>query len=227
MGEGNRLILWGGGTTRTMRPHWAMHELRLGYEHHLIGSRSGATEDAEFRERLNPKGKIPVLEDGDFVLTESAAIVTHLADCHGEASGLTPPVGTRERARYNEWCFYVAMELDAHTLYIVRKHRDLAEIYGEAPIAVEEAFAGFDRQIMAAEAKLGDGRSYLLGEIFTGADILLTTCLDWQTFYDRPLPPWLAAYRGRIRTRPAYQSATALNYSILPDGTLRQGPPSL
>src|SRR5262245_58923334 len=123
-----RLILYGAGTTRTMRAHWALHELGLDYEAKLVASRSGETQSEDFG-RLNPKRKIPVLADGDFTLTESAAIVTYLGDVHGRGSGLVPPPGTRERARYDEACFFVMMELDAHTLYVVRRHRDLAALY--------------------------------------------------------------------------------------------------
>ena len=77
--KNRHLILWGAGTTRTMRPHWVLHELGLDYEMHLIGSRTGETETPEFR-ALNPRGKIPVLQDGDLTLAESAAIITYLAD---------------------------------------------------------------------------------------------------------------------------------------------------
>jgi glutathione S-transferase len=217
----NGLVLYGGGTTRTMRAHWALHELNLDYEAKLVASRSGETESAEFA-RLNPKRKIPVLADGDFTLTESAAIVTYLGERYGRGSGLVPDAATRERARYDEACFFVMMELDAHTLYVVRRHRDLAALYGEAPAAVTEAFAGFDRQVGTVEAALRDGRPHLLGDTFTGADILLGTCLQWATFYGRPLADGLSAYLGRVLARPACSRAAAINYSILPDGSPRQ-----
>ena len=74
-----------------------LHELGLEYEKHPIGSRSGATQTDEFT-RLNPRQKIPVLEDGELVLAESAAIVTHLADNYGQGTGLTPAWGSPERS---------------------------------------------------------------------------------------------------------------------------------
>ena len=204
-----------------MRAHWALHELGLDYEPRLVASRSGETATEEFG-RLNPKRKIPVLADGDFTLTESAAIVTYLGETYGRGTGLVPDSGTRERARYDEACFFVMMELDAHTLYVVRRHQDMAVLYGEAPNAVREAFAGFDRQVATVEAALGDGRPWLLGDVFTGADILLGTCLEWAGFYGRPLGEGLAAYRERAQARPAFARAAAINYSILPDGTPRR-----
>ena len=204
-----------------MRAHWALHELGLDYDARLVASRSGETQSDEFG-RLNPKRKIPVLRDGDFTLTESAAIVTYLGSTYGRASGLVPAAGSRDRARYDEACFFVMMELDAHTLYVVRRHRDLAELYGEAPTAVAEAFAGFDRQVATVERTLGDGRPFLLGDTFTGADILLGTCLQWAAFYGRALAEGLSAYSSRVLARPACARAAAINYSILPDGSPRK-----
>ena len=95
------LTIWGGATGRTIRAHWMAHELALDYEPKLIGSRTGATQSEEFV-ALNVKEKIPVLVDGDFVLTESAAIVTYLGDTYGKDSGLVPePILTNARDTTN------------------------------------------------------------------------------------------------------------------------------
>src|SRR5215510_6140104 len=78
--EGNatvRRILWGAGTPRTMRAHWILQEVGLEYERRPIGSRTGETQTDEFT-RINPSQKIPVLQDEEFTLTESAAIVTYV-----------------------------------------------------------------------------------------------------------------------------------------------------
>src|SRR6188768_3638145 len=129
--EGNR-ILWGVGTSRTLRAHWMLAELDLPYECRPITSRSGETLTPDYT-RLNPSQKIPTLQDGDFVLTESAAIVNYLGATYGATRNLCPPASSRERARYDQWCFFVMMELDANTLYVISKHEDLHAIYGEAP----------------------------------------------------------------------------------------------
>ncbi|MCZ6888117.1 MAG: glutathione S-transferase family protein [Gammaproteobacteria bacterium] len=203
------LTVWGGATSRTMRAHWALHELGVDYQPQLIGSRTGATQLPEFR-ALNAKEKIPVLVDDDFVLTESAAIVTYLGDKYG---GLTPPHGSRERARYNEWTSYILMELDAHTLYVMRKHRDLANLYGEAPAAITAAQQGFDKQILWGLPQI-ETNEYAIGDSFGGVDILLTTCLDWAVAYGFDLADAYHAYRARQHDRPAFQSARDLNFSI-------------
>lgn len=203
------LTLWGGATGRTIRAHWALHELGVEYEAKLIGPRTGETQTDAFRS-LSIKEKVPVLVDGDLVLTESAAIVTYLGDKYG---GLTPPVGSVERARYNEWTSFILMELDAHTLYVMRKHGDLVGMYGEAPAAMQAARDGFNKQIKWAEGRLGDA-PFAVGDTFSGVDILLTSCLDWARGYGFELAPALDAYRRGHHGRPAFRSAAKLNSSI-------------
>ena len=206
------LTIWGGGTTRAMRAHWMAHELGLEYEAKLIGSRTGETQTPKFR-LLNPKEKIPVLVDGDLVLTESAAIVTYLGDTYGTDGGLVPKPYTPERALYNQWNSFIQMELDAHTLYVLRKHQDLTDVYGEAPAAVTTAIAGFHKQVAVAEQSLRDG-DYLVGDRFTGADIMLATTLKWAVAYQIELSPRLLAYTTVQTARPAYRQAGRLNFSI-------------
>jgi glutathione S-transferase len=195
-----------------MRAHWMAHELGLDYEAKLIGSRTGETQTEAFR-ALNPKEKIPVLVDDDLVLTESAAIVTYLGDTYGKDSGLVPAPYTRERALYNQWNSFIQMELDAHTLYVLRKHRDLADLYGEAPAAVSTAIEGFHKQIAVAEQALSD-RDFLVGDHFTGADLMMTTTLKWAVAYEIELAPRLIQYSRLHAARPAYRKAGRLNFSI-------------
>ena len=206
-GDGMRIV-WGAGTPRTLRAHWMLHELGLPYERRPIGSRSGETQTAEFR-RLNPSEKIPVLQDGDFVLSESAAIVGYLAQTYGAARGLSPPAAPRERARYDQWCFFIMMELDANTLYIIRRHEDLKDIYGEAPNAVKTAKECFEKQAQAAAQRL-EG-PFALGESFSPVDLLLTTCLTGALRRTIAIPDVLHHYLERTTAREAYKLALQAN----------------
>ena len=54
MTEGPQLTLWGVGTSRTIRAHWAMFELDLPYTTKPIGPRTGETKTAEYTS-LNPR----------------------------------------------------------------------------------------------------------------------------------------------------------------------------
>ncbi len=214
--------VWGVGTLRTFRVHWMLHELGLEYETRPVQSRTGETQTPEFL-ALNPRGKIPVLEHGDLVLAESAAIAHYLAERLGAERELVPAPGTRARALHDQWCFFVATELDATSLYVVRRHRDLPQIYGEAPAAIESSLAYFRRQLSVVESELGDGREWLDGERFRVADVLLTSCLDWAVFYGETLPPALAGYQKRMRERSAYARAAEINYPPEVLAALRRG----
>jgi len=203
-------VLWGVGTSRTLRALWILQELELPYEHRRITSRSGETLTPEYT-RLNPSQKIPTLQEGDFVLSESAAIVNYLATTHGAACGLCPPTAPRERARYDQWCFFAMMELDANTLYVIRKHEDLHQLYGEAPNALQAAREGFARQAQAAARRLAQTGPYVLGGNFSGADILFTTCLNGAIRRGIDLPEPLQAYLLHVTGRAAYQRALQFN----------------
>lgn len=217
---GDKPHIIGGATSRTMRAHWAAIELGLDYSYELIGSRTGATTTPEFL-ALNPKHKIPVLLHGSLVLTESAAIMNYLARlaqsssaAHADSNNANLlPNDAAGWAEYEEWQSFILMELDAQCLYVMRKHRDLPAVYGEAPGAVSAARDGFNTQIEMAEAKLTD-RDWLLGDQFTGVDILLTTCLEWALSYEFDLSTELRGYLKRVRARSAYQQARDLNFSI-------------
>jgi glutathione S-transferase len=209
--QSTRRLLWGVGTPRTMRAHWALHELSLAYQTRRIGSRTGETSAPEFA-ALNARGKIPVLQDGEFVITESAAIITYLSDAYSDERSSLVPSGRLDRARWLEWCFFIMTELDATSLYVIRRHRDLRAVYGDAPAAVQSAQAYFIKQLEWASRWLSSAASYLVGEQFTTADILLTTCLAWADAQRFPLNDGCTAYLRRTTQRQAYRSAHAANH---------------
>jgi glutathione S-transferase len=205
-----RLVLWGVGTSRTLRAHWALHELGLDYQSRPILARSGETKTQEYT-RLNPRQKIPLLQDGDFKIAESPAIAAYLSNTYGTPETALIPSDPREQASWLEWCFYVATELDATSLYVMRRHGDLKHIYGESPVALESAAGYFATQLRHAEQALQEGRPFLVGERFTTADMLLTTCLTWAVSYRVPVTAACLAHMERIISRPPYHASLAAN----------------
>jgi len=208
MREPEGLTLWGMGTVRQLRPHWMLAELGLDYEYFPVHPRSGETMKAEFL-KINPRHKVPVLRHHEMVITESAAIITYLSEAFPVPAGMHVPRDAVGRAKLNEWCYFIMSELDATSLYIVRRHQGLKHIYGEAPKAVEEAKKYFCEQLGAVDDRIGDT---LLPEGFSVADILLGTCLDWAEDEKIPLPVRAAAYHTRLKLRPAYQAARRKAY---------------
>jgi glutathione S-transferase len=209
-GTPRRLVLWGVGTSRTLRAHWALRELALDYESKPILARSGETKTQEYT-RLNPRQKIPLLQDGDFKIAESPAIAAYLSNTYGTRESALVPADPLEQATWLEWCFYAATELDATSLYVMRRHGDLKHLYGEAPAALESAAGYFTTQLRHAEHALQDGRPFLVGRRFTTADMLLTTCLTWAVSYRVPVTAACLDYMERITSRPAYHASVAAN----------------
>jgi glutathione S-transferase len=217
MGATPDLTLWGVGTSRTIRPHWAMHELGLSYQTKPIGPRTGETKTAEYT-KLNPRQKVPLLQDGDFCIGESAAIVAYLSRMYSTPERALIPETPREYAAWLEWCFFVVAELDSTSLYVMRRHRAdaLGHIYGVAPEVVAQAGEYFRQQLRHVETAFADGRTFLMGDRFTSADILLTTCLEWAIAYGVGICDNAHPYLERIQARPAYRLAKAANVPPAP-----------
>ena len=211
------LTLWGVGTSRTIRAHWAMYELNLPYRSIPIGPRTGETKTPEYT-ALNPRQKIPLLQDGDFCIGESAAIVAYLSRTYSSPDRLLIPETQRDYAAWLEWCFFIVTELDSTSLYVMRRHSAdaLGPIYGIAPDVVAKAGEYFRAQLRHVEVALADGRSYLMGDRFTSADILLTTCLDWANAYGVGICDNARPYLARIQEREAYKQAKVANKPLAP-----------
>ena len=203
-------ILWGVGTSRTLRAHWALIELGLPYETKPVRPRTPSMDDSTFL-TVSPDKKVPVLQDGDLTIAESPAIVQYLAERYASDAVPLAPISIAERARFLEWVSYIYMELDATSLYVLRRHLDLSGIYGEAPAAVTSAREYFARMIARAVRPFSDGRPYLLGDRFTATDILLVSCFNMADRFGADLPRELSDYRARVCSRPAYELAMKAN----------------
>ena len=201
----DKVILWGVGTPRTLRPCWALHELGVEYETRVIRTRTTDMDDPEFL-AVSPGRKIPAFQHGDLAITESGAITRYVMSAFGADDR-----SSRQQARIDRWTFFVLMEMDATALYVMRRHRDLAEIYGDAPAAVTTAIEYFARQVAMVENALADGREFLVDGRFSEADIHLATTLLWAVAYDLDIPDRCAAFLGHLQKRPAYVEAYNAN----------------
>lgn len=203
-------ILWGSGTSRVLRAHWALLELDLPYQNIPLRTRTPDMDRKEFL-AISPQQKIPVLQDGGLTVAETSAIVTYLAERYSTQQCQLIPTDIEQRAHYFQWMSFASTELDATALYVLRRHADLHEIYGDAPSANQVAKEYFDRMIQSAVLRV-PSEGYLLGDQFSGADILLTTCLNWaKTRYDLPIPERFERYLELTTNRPAFDAAVRAN----------------
>jgi glutathione S-transferase len=182
---------------RPVRVAWTLEELGEPYELTVITREEGRSEEHRAR---HPLGRVPVLEDDDALVFESAAICLHLADLHPEA-GLLPPPGTHDRALVYQWTIFAPAELEPPLIEAaMQAERD--------PERAAAARRRFDVATGAVSNAL-EGTEYLVGGRLTVADVLVGTALAFTAragFADE-LPVNVKDYLARLAQRPAYQRA--------------------
>ena len=195
------LTVYGCANTRSSRVLWALEEAGAEYEYVAVDLRAGAGWKPEYL-ALNPGGKVPTLVDGELALTESAAICTYIGD-RFPASRLTPPVGSPERAHYDQWCYFVLSELE-QPLWTLAKHLFALPEHRRVPAVLDTARWEFAVAAKVLAAGLGR-REFIVGDHFTATDILIAHTLAWALAFKLPLEHnHLAAYAERLLARPAW-----------------------
>ena len=199
------LRLYGCPNTRSLRAAWALEEAGAEYEYVPVDLFKGAGRMPQFR-ALNPAGKIPVLVDGDFTLTESAAIVAYVGEKF-PASGLMPvdPVARTECLR---WMFFATTELE-QPLWTIAKHRFALPKDKRVAGIEDTARWEFGQVENLLDTALGQ-RDFIGGNGLTAADILLAHTLAWARSARIALQSaTLAGYFERLYARPALMRARA------------------
>jgi glutathione S-transferase len=192
--------------TRAVRPRWLLEEIGAPYTLVRLDMSKGEHKTAEYV-KIHPHGAVPALVDGDVTIFESAAICAYLADKFPETR-LAPPVGSVARAPYYQWIIYSMATLEPPVLQVFSHTVMLPEAERSAA-AAEEGRAKF-AEIAPVLTRALEGRSFMLGEQFSAADVMIGSSLVWAQLLgllnDHPA---LAAYVGRLAARPAFQRAQA------------------
>jgi glutathione S-transferase len=186
------------GPSRALRVRWTLQELDVAFEPVIIDLRAGEQRTPEFL-KVNPAGRLPVLIDGDKVLTESVAIVLYLAEKYPD--GRLIPSDLASRAQVYRWLLFAATELEQPLWRMVRHsmlYPENKRLPAEIPLARED-FAVLARIL---ETHM-HGRKFLVGDTVTVADFVLAYTLDWATVM-RCLNglPVLEAYLEQMYARP-------------------------
>lgn len=191
----------------------ALEEMALDYTTHLMQLSQGDQFKPEFL-AISPNAKMPAIVDHTppaeygsepVSVFESGAILLYL----GEKIDQFMPATALGRKELNEWLFWqtgnqgpMAGQLSHFVNYAPKDQAD----YGR-----KRYFGEYDRNLGVLESRL-DGRDYILGD-YTIADML---AFPWA-FIAKPLTasldefPNVAAWRARIKERPAVQRAINLH----------------
>jgi glutathione S-transferase len=187
---GTMRLHWRPGTA-AMAPHAALAEIGVDYELVLVERDESGQSSPEYL-ALNPSGRVPTLEDGDLVLTESAAILLHLAD-RFPAARLAPP----PRAELYRWLIFMTNTVQAALMRVIYPER-----YGDDGVR-EAAAAELRQEFARLEGRL-DGRDWLAGEERTAADLFLFMLTRWGRRLEPPVwdSPNLRAHFLRTLSLP-------------------------
>jgi glutathione S-transferase len=194
------------GHSQSERIVWLCEELEIPYQL-TIHTRDAVTRLSPPALRaLHPMGAAPVIEEGELLLAESAAIVEYIIVKHG-GGRLKPGPEHPDYAAFLYWFHFSNGSLQPGLLRLMSVSR--AQLPADHPVQVSVR-GRFDRILALMEERLGHV-PYLAGE-FSAADIMtvfsFTTMRLFQSFDLAPYPNILA-YLQRIGERPAYQRAMA------------------
>ncbi len=182
---------------------WALHEAGADYDEHLVSY--GPQMKGDYRKTVNPMGKVPAIVHRGAVVTEAAAICLYLAEAFPEA-GLLPQT-LAEKADYLRLTFFAAGPLDQAVIA-----RSFKWDEGLSPLERRRTGFGSYEDVVDTLAVLLSDRDYVCGDRFTAADIYVGAQVNWGMMFDTlPERPQFMAYAERIRARPAYKAAAAID----------------
>jgi glutathione S-transferase len=195
--------------TRSVRIIWLLEELGLDYEVEVL---TADTKSAPAFLQISPLSKVPAIEDGDLVLTESVAIVQYVLSEYGQGR-LHPPADSKEYAQFLQWLnFGEATLMQPITEVIVNKLFRPEE--HKHQFSIEQG-----TQIFADMARVIDSvlvnSDYLVGDDFTAADIVngyslnIADMLGLISAIDGV--EHLRGYIDRLRSREAFKKIADYN----------------
>lgn len=198
------LVLWGrANSVNVQKILWCCHELDLAFERIDAGMQYGHNTGSDYL-RMNPNGRVPTLQHGEFTLWESNAILRYLALSFDTDQTLYP-AAPKVRAGIERWLDWVLSTLQPaeRPLFwgLVRTapaQRDMAALQRAAD-ENGKLWEMIDTQLA--------GRNHLEGDAFSLADLVIG-CYARRWFgvegIERPALPHLRRWYDAIAQRPGF-----------------------
>jgi len=189
--------------TRAATVVWMLEEVGVPYTLQYVDVAKGEQKSPALV-ALNPMGKLPVLCDGDVVVTETAAIGLYLADRYAPER-LAPRMDDPDRGPYLRWSLFAPSVVEPGAM---------AQAAGWA-FKPGQAGWGEHGAMLAAMEQAVSGGDYLLGDRFTMADVIFGGTLRYMLRFGMiGASPGFTAYAERLAHRPALRRADAKNHEI-------------
>jgi glutathione S-transferase len=198
------IVLYHHPFSRAANVVWMLEEVGVQHELRFVDLMSGAHKEPEIV-ALNPMGKLPILVDGEAVVTEVAAIGLYLADRYAPGR-LAPALDDPARGTYLRWSLFAPSVIEPGAM---------AKAAGWAVKPSQAGWGTMESMTSAIESALA-GRSFLLGDRFSMADVIFGGTLAYMVrFKMLDGSPAVTAYVERLQARPALQRAEARNAAIV------------
>lgn len=197
------IVLYHHPFSRAANAVWMLEEAGVPYELHHVDILAGAQKKPDIL-AMNPMGKLPILKDGDTILTEGAAIALYLADRYSYGK-LAPKVDDPARAPYLRWSFFAPSVIEPGAS---------AKLGGWNAKESQVGWGNYDSMMAAIESAIA-GKDYVLGNTFSMADVVFGGTVAYMLMVKLIEPrPTLTAYAARLEARPASQRAKQRNAAI-------------
>ena len=200
-------ILGRNSSVNVQKVMWCAEEIGAKVERVDVGGKFKGNDTPEYLAK-NPMGLIPTLEDGDFVMWESNAIVRYLADAHGKAPW--QPKDAKGRGLAGQWMdWYLTTMHPPMTVIFIQlvrmkpAERDMKAL-DDAVAKAAKLWTMVDGQLAKRPYLTGDQPT--IGDIPAGCSVNRWFVLDVK----RPKLANLEAWYGRLQSRPAYQKHVML-----------------
>lgn len=191
------LVFYTHPISRGRNVRWMLEECGANYETHYL-TFNGTMKEKDYL-KINPMGKVPALVHKGKVVTETAAIITYLADIF-PAAGLVP----ESRASYYRWIIFINGVLEA-ALIGTLLHAD------NSPQAQSVAgYGSLELTVHTLEGWLKD-RSFIASDNFSAADIVAASVINFGKKKGLLSSDILISYASRMCSRPAFLKACEID----------------
>ncbi len=206
--------IWGRvNSVNVQKVLWCCDELGLPYDRVDAGLQYGRNNEPEYL-AMNPNGRVPTLEDGDFVLWESNSILRYLAMTYGagqsKAAADLYPAEPRLRASIDRWLDWALSTLQP---------AERPVFWGMVPTPPAEPAMPAKEKAATPSAtrwQMRDGHhtapDYPEATAFSLADIVLGAYCRRYLDLDgiqHPALPHLRKWYDALKQRPAFQRHVA------------------
>lgn len=197
----------------SLAPHIALEEAGASFTPVRVNFTAAEQRSPAYL-KINPKGRVPALAIGDWVLTENPAILQFIAQSHPDAK--LWPTDVRVAAKCLEWMAWLSSGVHVTYAHVRRAERyatseaALADVRIKGAISTREIWGDVETRLAA----LAGSGPWIAGNQFTVVDGYAFVFWMWgrgqHLGYNmaNDFPAW-TAHAQRVAARPAVQRVLA------------------